>query len=203
MFGLSYRSQVNVTVEGKTELKELQDATAFAFGGSEYKTNTTTELKFPQSVLLGYGFKPNDKWTVYADYEWVNWNVVTETKFNYEQNNPNLTQQIARNWKNTNNLGIGTQWKVTPMVDLRGGFLTYESVVPSSTLESSIPDSSRWALTLGSGVHFGNTSVDLGYNAIFFKKRTIDNNAGNATSSMDGTYKTMINVFSLGFSQKW
>ena len=203
-FGISYRSQVNVIVDGNTELKDVAVPTNGYLGGSpSFKTGASTELKFPQSVLLGYGFRPNEKWTLFADYEWVNWSTTNETKFNYDQNNALLPQSIARDWRSTNNLGIGAEWKVNQMVDLRFGGLIYERVVPSGTMESSIPDSSRWALTVGPGFHFGNTSLDLGYNAIFFKNRNIDNNAGNAFASMDGKFKTFINVFSLGVSHKW
>jgi long-chain fatty acid transport protein len=203
-FGLSYRSQVNVIIEGDTELKDVTaPLNAFLGGASSYKTGAATEVKFPQSVLLGYGFRPNDRWTIFADYEWVNWSSTNETKFTYDQNNALLPQTIARDWKSTNNLGLGAEWKVNETMDFRFGGLVYERVVPSGTLESSIPDSSRWVLTLGPGFHFGNMSLDLGYNAIFFNSRSVDNNAGNAFASMDGKYETFINVFSVGVSQKW
>ena len=114
-----------------------------------------------------------------------------------------LPQTIARDWNSTNNLGVGAEWKLNQTVDLRFGGLVYERVVPSGTMESSIPDASRWVLTLGSGFHFGSTSLDLGYNAVFFNNRTVNNNAGNAFSSMDGKYETFINIFSLGVSHRW
>lgn len=202
-FGLSYRSQVNIPIEGETELKDVNGLFAFAIGGSSYKTNTRTEFKLPQSVLLGYGFRPNERWTIFADYEWVNWSSTEETRFDHERNNAVLTQTVSRDWKSTNNVGVGAEWKVNERVDLRFGGLVYERVVPSGTLEASLPDSSRFMLSVGPGFHFGNFSVDLGYNAIFFNDRTVDNNAGNAFASMDGKYETMINIYSLGISHKW
>ncbi len=203
-FGLSYRSQVNVTVDGETQLNGVTaPLNAFLGGSSSFKTNSSTELKFPQSVLLGYGFHPSDRWTVFADYEWVDWASTKETKFNYDQNNALLPQSIARNWKSTSNVGAGANWKVNERVDLRFGGLVYERVVPSGTLESSIPDSSRFVLTAGPGFHFGDTTLDLGYNANFFNNRTVDNNAGNAFASMDGKYATFISVFNIGLSYRW
>jgi long-chain fatty acid transport protein len=206
-FGLSYRSQVNVPVEGTVELSNLQDGTAFAFNGlslgSTYKSDVTTEFKFPQSVLFGYGFKPSEKMTLYADYEWVNWAIVEETKFNFSNNNANLTQSINRDWKNSNNVGIGLEYKANQRVDLRVGGFLYERVIPSSTLEASLPESGRFGLTTGVGLHFGNASIDLGYNAIFFNDRDVDNNQGNVFGSLDGKYETFINVFSTGVSYKW
>jgi long-chain fatty acid transport protein len=204
-FGLSYRSQVNVPVSGEVELKNVTEPVASMFlgGASSYKTGAQTEFKFPQSVALGYGFHANDRWTMFADYEWVNWNTTQETKFTYDQNNAILPQSIERRWRNTNNLGVGAEFKARDWWDVRFGSFVYERVVPSSTLESQIPDAGRVGLTLGSGFHFGKTSVDVGYTAILLRSRSVDNNAGNAYSSMDGTFKSMMHVFGIGLSQKW
>lgn len=202
-FGLAYRSQVNVVIEGEAELTELQDATAFAFGGSSYKSGVSTEFKFPQSVLLGYGFKPNDRWQIFADYEWVDWKIVENLDFNYERNNANLTQRIARDWKSTSNVGIGAEFKANNTLDLRFGVLAYESVVPSGTLEATLPDASRWGITFGPGFHFGNLSLDLNYQHIFLSDRGINNNAGSALASMDGEYEGSIDIIGMGLGYKW
>ncbi|MCB4756243.1 MAG: outer membrane protein transport protein [Elusimicrobia bacterium] len=204
-FGLSYRSKVNVKVKGDTELSGVTGALSLLYlgGASSYKTGASTKMKFPQSLLLGYGFHPNSKWTVFADYEWFNWSRNKETKFDYDQNNALLTQSVPREWRNSNNVGVGTEWKAKDWLDLRCGALVYEAVVPSKTLESSLPDSSRFDLTIGVGFHLGNSNIDFAYNSIFFNNRNIDNNAGNSFSSMDGKFKTMINIFSVGLSHKW
>lgn len=205
--GLGYRSQINVIVEGKTTLSNLSGATAFAFTGSPFisgfETRTTTEIKLPQRWLLGYAYKVNDRWVITADYEWAGWSADQEMRFSYDQNNALLPQSIPRKWRDTNNVGIGSEWKATEKVDLRFGFLAFEDVVPSSTLDSTVPDSSRIALTTGAGIHFSDTRVDLGYSAIFFHNRSVTNNAGNTFASMSGKYETMINVVGLSVSHKW
>lgn len=202
--GLGYRSQVNVIVRGKTELSGLTGVTAFAFGGSSsYQTGTQTEIKLPQTWLLGYALQPNDRLKITMDYEWAGWSATKEMKFNYDQNNAALPQSIPRRWRDTSNVGVGTEWRATERVDLRLGVLAFEAVVPSSTLDSTVPDSSRVALTTGAGFHFKNTTVDLGYSAIFFKNRTVNNGAGNSFASMDGKYETMINAVGLGVTHRF
>lgn len=202
-FGLTYRSQVNVPIEGELEITGLEQGTATLFGGSSYRSDVTTEFKFPQSVLLGYGFRPSDRWTIFADYEWVNWSVVDHTRFSYANDNALLTHEVERDWKSTSNIGLGAEWDATERMVLRFGALAYERVVPSGTLESSLPDSSRVAFSFGPGFQFGNTSIDLGYMGIFFKKRDIQNDAGNALADMDGEYETQVNVFNFGIKQKF
>ena len=66
-----------------------------------------------------------------------------------------------------------------------------------------MPDSSRFGLTVGTGFHVKNTVIDAGYNPIFLKKRTINNNQENGLYSQDGEFKTVIHVFSLSVTQKW
>ncbi len=206
-FGLTYRSQVNVPVEGDVHLSNLQDGTAFGFNGaslaSTYDSGATTEFKFPQSVLLGYGYRPNEKWTIYTDYEWVNWNVVENLDFNYSNDNTNLTHRVARNWKNSNNFGAGAEYSATEHVDLRFGALVYERVIPEGTYEATVPESGRYALTLGSGYHAGGFAIDFSYSAIFLNDKTINNGAGSTVASMDGKYETMINTIALGVSHKF
>ena len=207
-FGLSYRSQVNVPIEGDVEVKDNSHPLIFG-GAATYNSAVTTEFKFPQSVLFGYGFRPNQKWTVFGDYEWVNNSATESTDFNYAQYNASLLQSIRRDWRSTNNIGAGAEVKLNERVDFRFGGLIYERVIPSGTLEASLPDSSRFLLSLGTGIHFKDTTFDIGYSAIFFNKRTVDNSAGNPAllpfglTSQDGTFKTMINIFSVGVSQKF
>jgi len=200
--GLTYRSQANVPLRGDVMLSNLSGIPAFIFGGSSFQTGASTEIKFPQNVTVGYGHK-FDRCQFFLDYEWVNWATTDSTDFNFGQNNPGLTQSIPRHWRNTNNLGTGIEWHQNQFLDLRAGALVYETVVPSGTLESSIPDAGRVTLTVGTGMHFSDFSVDLGYQADFLKNRNIQNSAGNAFASMNGEFKSQINIFSVGVSQKW
>ncbi|MFN0117845.1 MAG: OmpP1/FadL family transporter [Elusimicrobiota bacterium] len=202
-FGVSYRSQVKVPIEGETELTNLGPTAAFLFGGTSFKSDTKTEFSFPQTWTFGYGFKPTDRWTIFADYEWADWTVVKQTNFQYKNDNANLTHTINRDWQSSNNVAIGTEYKPNEKLSLRGGVLAYERVIPSKTLEASLPDSGRVALTTGAGYKWGNTNLDFSYVADFFNDRSFDNNAGNALSSQDGKFETMINIVSIGLSHRW
>jgi long-chain fatty acid transport protein len=203
--GLSYRSQVNVIVEGEEEFTDISGFGALAAFAPSYNTDVQTEFKFPQTVTVGYGFRANDKWTFMADYEWANWNVVTETKLNRSPSalNNALPGSIPRNWKNSNNVGLGTNMKAKEWWDVRFGFVAYEQVVPSSTLEASLPDASRYGPTIGSGFRFGNTTIDLSYEHTFIKKKTVNNAQESALYSQDGTFEGDIDVISLSLTQKW
>lgn len=205
-FGLAYRSQVNVPVEGDLEIKDAATYTGTLLAGSSFNSGARTVLTFPQKVLLGYAFKASDRWTFSADYEWANWSRVENTKIEYQNPGSFLGGEtnIRRDWKNNSNIGLGAEFAASDRLDLRFGAFAYERAVPSYTLESSIPDAGRFGLTVGSGFHLGRTTIDLGYNAIFFSDRDIDNNQGNALSgSLDGKYETMAHVLSFAVSQKF
>lgn len=205
-FGLSYRSQVNVPVKGSVNVSGL-DAAYGGFGvATSFSSGVSSEFKFPQTVTLGYGFKPNDRWTIYTDYEWANWNVVDETHINYDSSNAVLAQNtnIPRHWKNSNNFGAGAQLKANERWDFRFGGLIYERVIPDGSIEASLPESSRWMLAAGTGYHFKSTTIDFAVGDVVYNSRHLDNSSmGAANVSQDGTYKTHAPFASLSVTQKW
>ena len=134
------------------------------------------------------------------------WNVVDNTLVTLDQSVGVVGSVIEydRKWDNSNNLGLGTEYRANDMFDIRGGLGWYEQVIPDQTFETQIPSAGRWFLTLGTGIHLGKTTIDLGYNAVFFRDRDINNDVGNGIGvDIDGKYETMVNIFYLGLKQKW
>lgn len=208
--GLAYRSQINVTVEGETSLTG-GSTLAGALGTASYTTDAETSLRFPQSILVGYGFRPTDRWTFFADYEWVDWDSTDRTEFSYPTSPVNtaltaaglLTSTISRQWRSTSNVGLGAEWKTNDWLDLRVGFSIYESPVPSETFEAAIPDGRRFAPSIGAGFNLGATSIDIAYLRSFLEERSINNNQGNLFASMDGKFEGHIDVATIGISYAW
>jgi len=209
-FGASYRSQINTTIEGKTTLTGLADESAAVFGGTAYETNAKSSLNFPQSLLLGYAYKPTNKWTFEMDYEWVGWSSIDETKIDYSETNPsrlgilNTDNPTPRSWQDSNNVGLGGNYKINDTWDVRGGYWYFERVVPNRTFDPSLPENTRNALTLGASLNLGPSTIDFAYNAIFFRDRNVDNSVGSSSSSsVDGKYETFSNLFAVNYTYRF
>ena len=41
------------------------------FGGTSFETKVAEEFELPQSVVLGYSYQPDNKWTFNIDVEWI------------------------------------------------------------------------------------------------------------------------------------
>ncbi|MDP2831473.1 MAG: outer membrane protein transport protein, partial [Candidatus Omnitrophota bacterium] len=85
-FGVMYRSAVDLTYKGKVYLNDLNGAGLNyqgTFGGTSYETDISTKSRLPQSILLGYCFKPSDKWRFEADMEWMDWSSVDKEQIDY------------------------------------------------------------------------------------------------------------------------
>ncbi|MDP2599579.1 MAG: outer membrane protein transport protein, partial [Deltaproteobacteria bacterium] len=138
--GLTYRSQLSTTLDGNLELSGLSGiaASPFVFGGSTYKSDAKTVVKFPQTVLLGYSYKPN-KWTFAIDGEWVDYSAIDDTTIDYQDKSAapqavlSLSNPTDRDWHNTWNLGLGTNYEFNETWEARGGYFYYPRAIPERT----------------------------------------------------------------------
>jgi len=209
--GLTYRSQLAATIDGSVELTGLSGlaASAFVFNGTSYKSDATTVIKFPQTVLLGYSYKPN-KWTFEIDGEWVDYSTVDDTTIDYKDKSagPQSVLSIGnptdRDWHNTWNLGLGANYQFNETWQARGGYFYYPAAIPERTWDPGNPESSRNGFTLGGSFNRPSFTIDLAYNLILFNDRTISNSVGaTSASTVNGKYETTAQILSANVTYKF
>jgi long-chain fatty acid transport protein len=208
--GLSYRSELQTHLKGNVELSGLSGASRGLFGGETYNTAAETDIKYPETVLLGYAYNPG-RWTFELDGEWAHYSRLDETRITYtEETNPsrlgvlNTDNPIPRDWRNTWNVGLGVNYVFNDTWQTRGGYFHYPKVIPTETWEPSIPESSHNGYTVGGTFSRRSFSVDLAYNFIQLNKRTIHNDVGaNSLATDDGNYKTTAHIFSANMNYKF
>ena len=215
--GFMYRSEIEVKYKGKIYLNDLIDGKSTTyqtiFGGTSYETDITSKSTLPQSIVLGYCYKPNEKWKFETDIEWMDWSSVNEEKIDYPSgfgseaiagarsavlNNGN---PVAKNWHSTFSCGLGTEYKVNDKWKLRGGYFYHQSPIAGANFETSLPDSDSHSITTGLGYKFNeNMGLDFAYAGMFFNERGVQNTIGS--SSINGDYKSFISIYMLTFSFK-
>ena len=211
-FGLMYRSRIEHKYHGKVHLDNLNDADPThpyqtIFGGSSYETDVVSKSTLPDSVVLGYSFKPTSRWTLDADLEWMNWSVVNEEELAY----PGLVEipsgplagmrgavlnngnPIARDWASVISAAVGARYALTDSLRLRTGYFYHQSPVPGNTWEANLPDADSHGVTAGVGYDIRkDLTIDLAWSAMYYKTREIDNAVASGTIS--GTYRQWINL---------
>ena len=207
-FGLMYRSPIRHKYRGKAYLDNLNNNNGSApyqaiFGGTSYETEFSEEFVLPQSVVLGYSFKPISKWTFNLDVEWMDWSSVEQERINWESESDatrlsvlNDGNPASRDWKSAFSQAIGAEYAVSNRFRLRGGYYHHQTPIPQDTFEPNLPDSNSHGLTTGFGYDLNkNLTFDLAYSGLIYEKRKIDNNVGSSSgASIDGAYRQFINV---------
>jgi hypothetical protein len=106
--------------------------------------------------------------------------------------------QAGRDAHDSLNYGMGANCQINDNWQGRFGFYHSSKSIPDSTWSPSNPESSRNALTLGTGYSKRWLTVDVAYNYILFSKRTVHNSI--AAGTINGSYETTVHVFAVGLT---
>ncbi len=193
--GLTYRSNVDLTVEGNAKL--FIDTAKVYDGGS----NVAIPLPATLNVAIAYTFPTQT--TVEFVYERVNWSAYKNLDFNYKGTIPNILQPIfddpiTKNWTDTNVYRLG----ITHQMDkytLMAGAVKDESPIPDKTLSFELPDSD--SISVSGGVRYQySKNLNIGFSALYsmHESRTVKNSSLNGEFS-DGN----ILIVSAGLGYKF
>ena len=165
--GLTYRSNVNLTVEGNAKLY-IGNAKVYDGGSS-----VTVPLPATLDAAVAYTFPTQT--TVEFVYERVNWSAYKNLDFNYVSTIPTILQPsfdtpIAKDWKDTHvyRLGITQQLK---KYTLMAGAVKDESPVPNKSLGFELPDSD--SISVSGGVRYQySKNLNVGFAALYSMRDT-------------------------------
>lgn len=163
--GLTYRSKVEYTLEGDTELKE-----GFNQLGVAGKYDASLDLTTPESIDLSVTHELNDQWTLYAGAMLTRWSrfeaiVIDNEGLPSGPLNPIIEEQ---DWHDTWSYAIGTAYKLNREWTLRTGLAFDQS--PTNNLHRSprIPTGDRTAVSFGLGWNpTDDVTVDLAYSYLW------------------------------------
>ena len=163
--GVTYRSPVNLDLEGDAELR-------LPAGGS-IEDDWSMGFDLPQNVALGASWKPAPDWVLNAQMDWIDWSVVDEHRLTFEQDKLE-DMHIPRGWNDTLQYRIGAEWNLTKTWALRMGYSYSPSPVPAETLDPTILDSDRHVLAAGVGYRVNDWQLNATYEHTFTESRTVD-----------------------------
>lgn len=196
--GLSYRSGVDVELEGEAKFSRIAPGLLPVIGTDTIKLDVKSELNLPPIVSFGLAFFPSKKLTVGFDVDWVGWSRYEKTTIEFKGEVPGgwLTDiTIYNDWENSWLFKAGIDYRVTDSLSLRTGYAFVESPIPDRTLSPASPDGNQHNITLGLGYRFGNYWLDAFYMLSLFEDRTVRNTV------LSGTYENEAHYvgFSIGY----
>ena len=174
--GVVYRSPFSISFDGTAVLSPINGPSA-----------ASATIDFPQSVAVGYAFRPVKRWKLEVDVEWTNWDTLNTVNLHsanpFFDSSTNPLTKVPFNWKDSFFYEFGTQYQINDTWTVRGGYIFSENTVPDSTYSPSVPDSDRHVFSIGAGYQSRRLNVDLAYQYSLSKNRDV---VGSPSGIADG-----------------
>lgn len=156
-----------------------------------------TTLVMPPQGTLGFAYDMTDDWTVMADYHLVVWGWFSTVEIDFANPaTPDLT--LHPNNNDTHGFRFGTEYRHSPTVTLRGGYLYHGAASPSDFVTPLLPEAARNEVTIGAGIQATPAlALDLGYQYI---KQNDRRGLVSTTGGNTGLYKFSAHLFGVGLS---
>jgi long-chain fatty acid transport protein len=192
--GATYRSQVNLTVEGSATL--LDPSRVVYDGGA----SVTVPLPAAWNFAVAYTF--DTQTTFEFVYERTMWSAYETLDFNYAGSIGNLKpyfdDPIAKNWKDTNAYRLGITQEMQGYT-LMAGVVYDTTPVPDESLSFELPDSDALSVSFGLRYDYSKT-INLGVSGLYSMRDT--RKVKNDT--LDGEFSNSdVLILSLGLGYKF
>lgn len=130
------------------------------------KATFSAELPLPDNWNVGLTFKPNDRWLVSGEVQFVGWGAYNSLIVNFYPASELQEYDIdaPKKYKNTRIYRVGTQFAATDRLNLRLGAYFDESPVKDDYLNPETPSMNKLGLTAGlSFCPIKSLSVDFAF----------------------------------------
>ncbi len=168
-FGLSYRSKISHTLEGKIHMSGL----GAQMTGKAGNHPITAKMPTPEYFLLSGAYDWNDKWTFSSSLRYTRWSRFD--KLDIKTADTSLGAPVGtnissttENWRNTWFFSLGADYKYSPELTLRVGAAVDQTVIRGTEFRTvRIPDGRRIWTSCGLSYGKGNWQFDVGYAHLF------------------------------------
>ena len=194
-FGASYRSRIDVDVDGKAKFRRATSQNALINTTLQTlfpDTDGSTEINLPPQLFIGACSKGMDKLTVELGARWEGWSSYEDLTFYFDQPvTGSKTSTTEKNWKDTWSYSIGAKYDLNHTFAILGGYRFDDNPVPDDTFEPRIPASDKHCISVGAKKTFGNLVASVSYYYEKYESRKKDNTLGaKEGGTANGEYTT-------------
>lgn len=184
---VTYRSKINLTVEGDATLNYLPSAHP---SHAAYSGSASVAVPIPASLNFAAAYTFGSGTTVEAVYERTFWSAYKNLDFDYDGTLNAATvafgTAVSKNYENTNTYRLGLTQKYDKWTAMAG--VAYdETPVPESTLGYELPDSNAWIVSLG-GRYKIDQSWNIGLAALLDMKQNREVHQSGGSNPVNGEF---------------
>ncbi|MFA5021245.1 MAG: outer membrane protein transport protein [Patescibacteria group bacterium] len=213
--GYYFRSPVVVKTSGLAKVENSDFSGIGGQGLHNFETGVHTKLSLPMNMTWAYAYQPTGKTHYEADFSWSHWHTNRRLYFVTDPAADALDNTVLNNirmsnkdWGDGFGIQLAASHKLTKKLTLRGGSRFYWTPVPKTSFAPSVADANHLAISLGAGYEINKhlTADFCYYNSFYFRRRinnSVAENAALLNSSVDGTYTTYSQAFTVSLTVHW
>ena len=174
---MSYRSRMNMKVDrGHATMNIDPQAAALIAMFEQLKGGTQlipaldqgtfhTELPLPTTVTWGVSYRPNAKWQMAVDLQWIGWSAYKDLNVAFNETELGIKDIYSvKNYSNTLSARFGAEYRALNWLTARAGIYFDESPVDSNYLNPETPSMTKIAYSLGASFQLARSlALDLAY----------------------------------------
>jgi long-subunit fatty acid transport protein len=192
---ISFKYKGSTQIDGNAHFTDVPPA----FTTTLQDQSVTEQLAIPSELHAGASYEVIPDLTVMATFTQEFWSIYHSDTF---VGSTGFTVTVPRDYNDAQVYRIGGEWTHVPFLPaltLRLGGLRSISSQPTATLSPSLTDGDSWAISAGVGFDIiPDLRVDFGYQHAFF-----DTITATGIETLPGTYKTQVDLFSLGLNWRF
>lgn len=190
-FGLNYQAKTEVEYDGTADYSNIAAGVH----------NANADLIFPESIVFGYSYRPNEQWNFEFNLDWTNWDRVNSLVLD----GPPLPASLRTyelNWESAFIWELGATRYFDNGWHVSAGYTFVENAVPDTEFLPIVPDSDRHFFALGVGRSYDHFSWQLTYQFTYAEERSVSGAAVNPAGGVDGNYdlESQAVAFSLSYA---
>ena len=199
--GISYRSEVDIGVEGDADFSVPASAALLAAGGVFVDTGLLADISLPASLSISVAHQM-DKITLLADITWTGWSSFDELRVVYD-NELQPDSVTTENWDDVLRYSVGLDYEYSDVITLRAGVALDETPVPDAEHRTPrLPGDDRTWFSFGmSYVIDDSMSIDVGFSHLLIDDAEVDNTFESSqaalASTLSGDYDATVDILSV------
>ncbi|GEM_PF-4190150 len=188
--GLSYRSRLLLPLEGRVDFDPSPD-----FARVLLDQPAKTEITTPDYITAGLGFNVTPRVRIGLDANFILWSLYDELVLELDDGQ-NLASKYG--YENSFIIRIGVDWQpeFAEGLALRGGFIYDDNPAHEGAVGPTMPDADKLNFTAGLGYTWRWLRADASYMLNYY----LPNEVSGATTTPDGTYKTLAHMIAVGIT---
>lgn len=159
--GAMYRSKIKQNLNGAVNSSGTFNAINIHDAPAEGAIN------LPDSISAGLSFQATDKWVMEAGIIGTFWSSYDQIIIQYKDASAIPFINPQKLYKDTFRLNFGTEYMLTPVWALRGGYVFDKSPINKHAMDTLVPVDDRHIASIGFGYKGQTWSADFAYAHIF------------------------------------